>query len=50
MAKKIDLHKYIAIFLIIVGILPLVGVGLGGMVGTLVNLLIIVSGILILVK
>lgn len=42
-----DIHKYIGIFLIIIGILPFLGIGLG-VLTTIVHVLTIVSGIVIL--
>jgi len=42
-----DVHKYIAVFLIIIGILPFLGIGFG-MLNQVVNVLTIVSGIVIL--
>ncbi|MGM5481072.1 MAG: hypothetical protein ACQESE_01535 [Nanobdellota archaeon] len=48
MAKKFDMHKFIGIFLIIIGMLPFLGIGFGMLV-TIVNILTIVSGIVILV-
>ena len=47
MGKKFDVHKAIAIFLIIIGILPFLGIGFG-LLTTIVNVLVIVSGITIL--
>ena len=47
MGKKMDVHKTIAIFLIIIGILPFLGVSFG-MLTRIINVLVIVSGIVIL--
>ncbi len=44
---KIDIHKSIGIFLIIIGILPFLGIGLG-VLNQLVHILTIISGIVIL--
>ena len=49
MAKKIDIHKYIAVFLIIIGLLPFVGVSMSGTISDLANILVIVSGVIILI-
>lgn len=46
MAKK-DVHTYIGVFLIIIGILPFLGIGLG-VLNQLVHVLTIASGIVIL--
>ncbi|MCF7799340.1 hypothetical protein K9M74_05555 [Candidatus Woesearchaeota archaeon] len=48
MAKKIDLHKYIGVFLIILGILPFLGANLGKTLGTIAAALTIVCGVVIL--
>lgn len=45
MAKNI--HTYIAVFLIIIGILPFLGIGLG-ILSTIVHVLTIAAGIVIL--
>ena len=42
-----DIHKYIAIFLIIIGVLPFLGIGFG-MLTTIVHVLTIAAGIAIL--
>lgn len=47
MAKN-DIHKYIAVFLIIIGILPFIGVGISGIISNVVHILTIASGIVIL--
>lgn len=47
MGKKFDVHKFIGIFLIIIGLLPFLGIGLG-MLTTIVNVLTILSGVVIL--
>lgn len=51
MAKKIrakfDVHQAIAIFLILIGVLPFLGIGFG-LLTTIVHVLTIVSGIVIL--
>ena len=50
MAKKkvsFDLHKWIGIFLIIIGILPFLGIGTG-IFTTLIHALTIISGIVII--
>ena len=49
MAKN-DLKTWVGIFLIIVGVLPLIGISLGSFVGKIVNVLLIVAGILLIVK
>ena len=49
MAKN-DIKTWIAVFLIIIGVLPLIGVSLGSFIDKIVNILLIVSGILLLVK
>ncbi|MFP4523658.1 MAG: hypothetical protein ACOCQQ_02480 [Candidatus Nanoarchaeia archaeon] len=47
MSKTIDIHKTIAIFLIIIGALPFIGINFGLLL-TLVHVLTIVSGVIIL--
>ena len=47
MGKKFDVHKFIGIFLIIIGTLPFLGIGFG-MLATIVNILTIISGVVIL--
>ena len=47
MAKNANIHKYIGIFLIVIGILPFLGIGYG-ILSNIVHVLTIVSGILIL--
>jgi len=42
-----DIHTYIGVFLIVIGILPFLGIGLG-MLTTIVHILTIASGIAIL--
>ena len=44
-----DIKKAIGIFLIVAGVLPFLGIGFG-ILGTIVNILVIASGIYILVK
>jgi hypothetical protein len=43
-----NIHKYIGIFLIIIGLLPFLGIGFG-MLSTIVHVLTIVSGAVILI-
>lgn len=47
MRKKKNIHTYIGVFLIMIGILPFLGIGYG-ILSTIVHLLTIVSGIVIL--
>jgi hypothetical protein len=47
MAKKLDIHKIIGIFLIVIGLIPFLGIKLG-MISTIVYVLTIISGIVIL--
>lgn len=44
---KASIHKYIGIFLIIIGLLPFLGIGYG-ILATIVHVLTIVSGVVIL--
>ncbi len=46
MARQ-DMHKYIGIFLIIIGVLPFLGMGYG-ILSNIVHVLTIISGIVIL--
>lgn len=47
MAKKIDIHKWIGVFLIVIGVFPFLGIRLG-IFTTVIHLLTIVSGVIIL--
>jgi len=47
MAKKVDIHKYIGVFLIVIGLLPFLGIGTG-IFTTIVHLLTVVSGLVII--
>ena len=43
-------YKYIGIFLIILGIAPYIGLGFGGIIRNIIDVLLIVIGILLIVK
>jgi hypothetical protein len=45
---KVDIHKWIGIFLIIIGIVPFLGIKLG-ILSNIVHILTIIAGIVILV-
>ncbi len=45
---KSNIHKYIAVFLIVIGILPFLGIGFG-MLNSIVHALTIISGLIILI-
>jgi hypothetical protein len=48
--KKRDIYIYIGVFLLVIGILPILGVNWGRTIGLVTNVLIAVSGLIILIN
>ncbi len=45
-----SLSTYLGIFLIAIGILPFLGVGFGGLIQQIINVLVIVSGVILILS